>query len=136
MGRSFIVVAGWALLAGCLGAAARAADAAPPGDITLSGAFRRSNEKDQTHELKGVFTPAGQDEWKVVFTCQWKGKDQTFKGSLKGNLKDGEVTGSCAIAGGKRTWSVKGTAKAGVVTCKHYETTKGADSYSGDFTIR
>ena len=103
------------------------------GDLTYEGTFIRGKKKNKTYPLKAVFTPDGDKKWKVVWTFQWQKKPKTFKGTVEGDLLNGNLTGKSSTQNGKRNWTFEGTAKDGVLTCKHNEI-KGKEK-PGTFSI-
>ncbi|MCZ7646080.1 MAG: hypothetical protein M5U26_12465 [Planctomycetota bacterium] len=116
----------------CGSGACRAAD----GDVTCKGTFSWSNEKNQKHDIKGVFTPNGDKKWNVVWTFTWKGGAQTWKGTAEGDLTNGEVKGEGLHPNGKRTFSFVGAAKDGNMEIKHTETTGGRPKDTGVMVIK
>jgi hypothetical protein len=100
------------------------------GDVTLNGTFEAQGK---TCPLKAVLKCTGPGEWKTTYFFDWNGK-QTFTGAIKGNLQNGEVTGT-AVYGG-RTFGFKGQAVAGVLTFEHFETTGGGHKVTGKGTLK
>jgi hypothetical protein len=103
--------------------------------VTLTGTFVWTGKPKQVTSLKAVLTPTGPGEWKAVYTFTWGGA-MTFTGALKGDLRDGKVTGTGAPAGAKRTFEFDGTAANGVISFKHFETTGGKRTSTGAGTLQ
>lgn len=114
---------GLAVLCTLLTLGLSAATAGP--ELTLCGTFTWSNEDSQKHELHAKLTPTGTNEWQAVWDFKWKQRPMSFTGLVKGNLRNGPVTGTGDMADGKRRFSFEGTAKDGTITFEHYEVTRG-----------
>lgn len=113
------------------------ADVVKAGDEqSWAGKFSWNGKKGQKHDLKAVFKPEDNGSWSVEFKAKWNNKDMVYRGTVKGDLKSGEVSGEAKDSGGKRTWTFKGTVKDGVLDCKHTETTKGKETPTGDFSLK
>jgi len=97
-------------------------------NLTLRGTFTWSNEGNQKHDLHAKLTPSGTNEWKAVWDFKWKERPLTFTGSVKGNLRNGPITGTGDMGDGKRRFSLEGTAKEGAITFEHYEVTHSKKS--------
>ena len=97
-------------------------------ELALRGTFTWSNEGNQKHDLHAKLTPAGTNEWQAVWNFKWKERPMTFTGSVKGNLRNGPITGTGDMGDGKRRFTVEGTAKDGAITFEHYEVTHGKKS--------
>jgi len=97
-------------------------------NLTLRGTFTWSNEGNQKHDLHAKLTPSGTNEWKAVWDFKWKERPLTFTGSVKGNLRNGLITGTGDMGDGKRRFSLEGTAKEGAITFEHYEVTHSKKS--------
>ena len=97
-------------------------------NLTLRGTFTWSNEGNQKHDLHAKLTPSGTNEWKAVWDFKWKERPMTFTGSVKGNLRNGPITGTGDMGDGKRRFSLEGTAKEGAITFEHYEVTHSKKS--------
>ena len=106
------------------------------GDITLNGSFVRGGNSANKKTLKATLTSNGEGVYKVTWVADWNGKPNSFVGELKGDLKNGDITGTATDKSGKRTWRVAGKAAAGVLTFDHFETTKGHDSKTGTGTLQ
>jgi hypothetical protein len=116
------------LLAVGLVCVAFAAD--PPKTITLTGgAVWNGNNK--RAELTAVLNPTSPNNYSVVYTVVWQGSTQTWKGLMRGNLRNGEVAGTGATPDGKRTFIFEAVANNGVIEGKTYETTGGKQKLTG-----
>ena len=63
-------------------------------DETLTGSFVWTNDEgEETGDLKAVFTKAGDMAWKVTFYFDWEGDPNVWKGTAKGNLSSGKLSG-------------------------------------------
>jgi hypothetical protein len=103
-------------------------------EITMVGKFTYNHQAKTLHDLTAVLKPAGDNQWTAVYTFKWDGAAKTYKGTIKGSLKNGEVNGTGA--GDGRSFSFEGTAASGVLTFKCYETTGNMHKISGDGTLK
>lgn len=90
--------------------------------VVMKGHFVWNKQKDQKHDLTATFTPAGDDEWDVVFNFSWKNKPKRYSGEAKGSLVRGKFEGTALTDGGKRRWTYTGKTVAGTLRCKHTQT--------------
>jgi hypothetical protein len=125
----------WTTLA-ALGLMTGAGSMAGDNSVVLTGSFYRGNDTKATHPLKATLTPDGADQWKVVYDFTWGNKPHQYTGTIKGNLKNGAISGSGANEGGKRTWEIQGTAKDGEITFDHWETSGGKRARSGGAMLK
>jgi len=102
----------------------------PVGDITLNGSFVYSN---QTYALKAVLKPAGSNVWKATYYFTLDGA-KTYIGEVKGSLRDGAVAGTGN--GDNRNFMFRGTARGGVITFDHFETTGGKMEHMGNGMLK
>lgn len=108
----------------------------PNGPVTLTGTFSWNGQKGETFPLKAVLTPAGNNEYKAVYSFQWNKKDQRWRGTVSGNLQDGRVTGTGDAAQGNRRFIFDSISKDGTLTGKTFETTNGMRANTGDMLLR
>ncbi|NOU35672.1 MAG: hypothetical protein HOO88_02715 [Kiritimatiellaceae bacterium] len=95
-------------------------------EVAIKGTFVWEKKPETTHGLDAKLTPVGPNEWSVTWNFQWGNKPVTYVGIVKGNLLDGEVTGTANTTEGKeRSFAFEGTAKDGVIKMTHCETTRG-----------
>ena len=106
------------------------------GDITLNGSFVRGAKSGAPHDLKATLTPNGADDYKITWEAEWKGKLTLYTGQIKGDIKNGDFTGTATDKSGKRTWKVEGKAANGVLTFDHFETTGGREGKTGTGTLQ
>jgi hypothetical protein len=102
----------------------------------LSGTFYWGDKAGNTHPIKATLTPDQVGQWKVVYDFTWDKSARQYTGVIKGSLTNGEVTGTASNENGKRTWEIKGTAKGGVLTFDHWETTNGKRARTGGATLQ
>jgi len=96
-----------------------AADEKP---ITLHGEFVWNGDKAHAKTpVKAVLTPGSDQEYTAVYTFQWKGQPHTYKGSLKGTLQAGEVSGTGNSENNQRKFTFKGNATNGTIKAKCFE---------------
>ncbi len=98
--------------------------------LTLTGNAVWSSQAKKAIPVTLVCTPDGKGGWTTKFTAEWDKKPYVYTGTLTGNLKDGDFTGEAAEEKGKRKWTIKGTATAGVLAAKHSENNKETGSFS------
>ena len=132
--RRFVVVAVCGL---CLWASSghlfAADEDADTKEIALTGGAIWSGKR---APLKAVLTATGKNEYTVVYTFTWDGREQTWQGTMKGNLRSGIVTGTGATPDGRRTFVFRVRSVRGVMTGKHYETTGGRTKETGDIGLK
>lgn len=109
---------------------------AADGDVTVTGSFVWSAQKDKTHDIMGVFTPVGENKWSVVWSFKWDKGVQVWKGTAEGNLQDGELKGEALHPNGKRTFTFTTTAKDGQYSGKHTESTGGRSKDIGTIVLK
>jgi hypothetical protein len=97
---------------------ADAAAATASGDATASGWFVW-NGKGGQNALTATLKATGKNEYSAVYNFKWGKADKVYKGVIKGDLKNGEVTGTGD--GDGRKFGFTGTAKDGVITFKCVE---------------
>ena len=109
---------------------------AQPGEVTFAnGTFTWSGKPRQVNALKAVLKPtANNNEWSAVYTFTWDGAAKTYVGVIKGDLKNGAVSGTGD--GDRRNFSFEGTSQNGVITFKAFETTGGKKVPSGSGTMK
>ena len=106
-------------------------------EITLTGEFVWSSDKNQKkHDLRIVATPKPDGEYDAVYSFTWKKQKMNWKGTIKGNLKNGDVSGTGVNDDGKRTFEFTGKAADGIIDCKHTETTGKKQKPTGTMTIK
>ena len=111
-------------------------------DIDRSGSFTWQRKTPTSGDLKGTFTPTGEDTYSVVFHCEWRKKPLVYTGTVTGDIMHGKFSGLCTDAAGKRSWNIRGEVKDGVTTCEHFEIKKGKgeeapkERYTGTFEIK
>jgi len=141
-----VCVTGLSLLAAC----ACAADAGQPpkpeldkpvlkdGEILVSGTFVWSGKPKETHDIYAVLKPKAANEWTATYTFKWGKNNMTYLGAMKGDLKNGVLTGEGAPKDKSRTFVFEGTAKNGSVDFKGIETTGGkrVNQATGTFKTR
>jgi hypothetical protein len=99
----------------------------PAGEITLRGeCFFNRNKGTFTAKLK----PAGDNTYDVVYDVVWGGRNSTWKGTIKSDLK-GEISGSGT--GGSGTFEFSGKFVNGVARCPYRE--NGPRGRSGSLTL-
>jgi hypothetical protein len=99
-----------------------------PGEMTLVGQFTWTGKPRQTDPLKAVLKPTGDSEWSAVFTFTWDGRPKTYVGTVKGDLRNGEVSGTGNGDGRKFTFS--GKSQNGVSTITAFENNARCGSVS------
>jgi hypothetical protein len=104
---------------------------APAGQVTLEGQFDW-NGKNRS-PLSAVLTPSGEGKWTAVFSFNWRGRGHRWQGTFSGDPKNGEVSGTSGS--GNRSWVFRGRSEKGVITCRHFETTRGNEQPTGSFTL-
>jgi len=102
----------------------------------MTGTFNWNGIKGKNYDLKAVLKLTGPGQWDAVYTFVWKGKNMTYTGVIKGDLANGEVTGTGNPADKSRTFAFKGTAKDGVIAMSHTETTGGKTVATGTGTMK
>jgi hypothetical protein len=112
-----------------------AADTKDAKEVNLSGAAVW-NGNHKTAVVKAVLTPTGDKTYDAVWTFTWEKSSNTWKGTVKGDLKNGVVTGTGATPDGKRTFIFQARAVNGVITGQHWETTGGKQKLTGDLQFK
>lgn len=107
----------------------------PAGDVNMTGTFVWNGERNgEKHDLKVVLTPTGPNQYKAVYTFTWKGTPKTYVGTISGNLRSGEVTGTGD--GDRRNFTFTGTAQNGVIDFKAFELIRGRPTPQGSGTMK
>lgn len=104
------------------------------GDVTMTGTFVWVGKAAETHELKAVLTPTGPGQYKAVYTFTWNRTPKTFTGTVTGNLRSGEISGTGE--GDRRKFTFTGTARNGVTDFKALELIGARTSAAGHGTLR
>ena len=130
-----IFIARYALIAWL---AVRAAPAAPraPATLQLEGTFEWKGRRGEIHDLAGTLNQSGAVQWTVVWTFQWNNRPMTYTGVVTGDPRNGKISGIGVDERARRTFTFEGTAKDGVWTFQHFETTRGAPQATGHGTAR
>ena len=103
--------------------------------VLKGGAVWNGNKKTAT--VTAALTPTEKkNEYSVVYDFTWEGSRQTWKGIMRGNLRNGTVAGTGATPDGRRTFVFQTRAVNGVLTGKHYETTGGKTKLTGDIGLK
>lgn len=109
-------------------------------NMALAGTYTWGKKAAKNQTITATMTPGpataeGAPTWTISFDARWKGKQHRYSGQLTGDATAGTVTGTAADAKGKRTWRLTGQMQNGSLVCKHYETTKGKDKFTGEVTL-
>lgn len=107
-------------------------------DETLTGTFVWTNDDGEIGgDLKAVFTPAGDKEWKVAFYFDWEGEPHIWKGTAKGSLTRGKLSGEVtADLGQPVTFAFSGKFKDGSFRGTHRRLRdEGKDRQTGRLTL-
>jgi len=105
-------------------------------EIKIKGTFFWDQKKKDVVDIKIALTPGGAGEYEAVYKFRWGKQDMTWKGTVKGDLKNGEVSGTGGPPDGARTFVFTGKAADGVIACQHSETTQGRAGPTGEMTLR
>lgn len=105
-----------------------------PGEVTLNGTYTWNGKPRETVALKADLKPTGNGEWRAVYTFMSGTTKKTWTGTVKGDLKNGEVSGTGG--GDGRTFVFTGTSRDGVITFNHFETTGGRRVATGPGMLR
>lgn len=103
--------------------------------IKLTGTYLTRYDPGVQHTVTAVLTPTGQNEYKAVYTFDWKKSKQVWNGTLTGNLRDGAVSCTAATPDGRRRFVMRATAAQGVVKGQTFEL-KGKDDPTGTIEWR
>ena len=90
-------------------------------EVTLSGSFVWERpDKSTDGELEVVFTPAGKEQWIVVFNFDWEDEPRVFEGTAQGSLT-GDLSGNVASddPGHPLKFEFKGAFSDGTFTGTH-----------------
>ncbi len=74
-----------------------------------------------TQPLRAEFIATGEGAWKVAFYFKHRGRPHTYRGTAKGSLTDGELSGTVKTEDQSRTFSFEGSHKGGTFRGTHYE---------------
>jgi len=118
--------------------AAPADPAAPraPAKLQVEGTFEWNGRRGEQHDLEGTLTPDGDKQWTAVWKFKWNNRPMTYTGVVTGDPRNGKISGTGVDGRARRTFTFEGTAKDGVWTFLHYETTRGAPQATGPGTAR
>lgn len=119
-----------ALLLGMFSFVGMTAHAADGEKVIVNGKFEWTT-RPGFHDLKGTLTPTGENQWNVAWSFKWNGKATVYQGVVKGDLMNGEVSGTGNDAQRNRSFSFKGTAKDGTLQFTHSENTRGKSKATG-----
>lgn len=103
------------------------------GGGVMTGTFVWNGKAGQTNPLKAVLTRTGAGQYTAVYTFTWSGTPKTYVGTVTGNLRNGEVSGTGD--GDRRKFTFTGTAKNGLITFKAFEVTGGRTLPQGHGTL-
>jgi len=130
--RLILAAAACTLCAMGLGYATLAADAK---QINLVGGAIWNGNKHRA-DFKAALTPTGDKQYDVVYTVTWDKATTTWKGTMKGELKNGVVEGTGVMPNTGRTFIFQAKAVDGVLIGKHWETTGGKKKLTGDIGLK
>ncbi|MEO1366243.1 MAG: hypothetical protein AAFX50_03625 [Acidobacteriota bacterium] len=102
-------------------------------DKTLIGEYHWN--QGYSGDLKAVFTPEGENQWKVSFYFDFRNEARVYTGTVTGSM-DGELEGTVNNENKKRTFVFKGAFEDGVFQGDHNETTPGRDRRTGTLTLQ
>lgn len=138
MSRAALVLAGILIVLGCGNSESWAGEGEKAGKpVTFTGTFNWKRQGKKTHDLKGIFTPDGENKYKVVWHFKWRKKPVKYEGFVNGNIQNGEISGEGWTANKKRRWTFKGVAKNWTLQCNHTEVSnKKKPVPTGTFTIK
>ena len=109
----------------------------------MKGYFIWKNKPTDKHDLTVEATPAGPNQWNLLYYFVWNKKDTVYEGTMTGDPKNGTVKGDAKMRGDEgpasaknRFWTFTGTAKDGVITIEHFEKNKnGGQGPTGTGTL-
>ncbi len=107
-----------------------------PTTVQIEGTFEWNGRRGETHELEATLKPEGANKWNAVWKFKWNNRPMTYEGTVTGDLQNGEISGTGIDTRARRTFTFEGTAKNGVWTFQHYETTRGSPQATGPGTAR
>lgn len=93
-------------------------------DVRLKGRYRW-DVGGAEGPLEARFTPEAGGTWRVSFSFRFDGRDHQYEGTASGNPEQGEVSGEVNRGTGGRTFTFKGTSRAGRFTGTHGERERG-----------
>jgi hypothetical protein len=105
-------------------------------EVQIKGTFFWDKKKNEVVDIKIALTSTAAGEYDAVYKFRWSKKDLTWKGTVKGDLKNGEVSGTGGPPDGSRSFTFTGKAANGVIACQHAETTQGRAGPTGDMTLK
>lgn len=90
--------------------------------ITWTGSFVWKKRDKDTHQVKAVFIPDGENKWKVSFFFEFRDEDHVYTGSAEGSLEGGELKGEVfSDDKKKRKFMFRGDVKDGEFSGTHEE---------------
>ncbi len=103
-------------------------------EITMKGVAIWSGKR---ANVTAVLTPTNKkNNYTVVYTFKWGGRDMEYVGKMKRNLKKGTIIGSGAPQNKARTFVYKLKLVKKRFIGKHYETTSGKTKLTGDMYLK
>ena len=102
--------------------------------VELEGEYVWSH-RDDSGNLRAVFTPTGDATWDVAFHFTFRGKPHTYAGTTKGSLTAGPLEGTVKNENKKRTFTFSGTSEGGSFSGKHAELEDGTPYPTGTLTL-
>jgi len=85
------------------------AELEPSETITRYGHYTWNSGKPS--DLRAVFTPDGNQRWRVDFYFRFRGQRHVYSGTAQGNLDDGRLQGQVTNESGARSFSFEGWTK-------------------------
>ena len=87
-------------------------------DVAIKGSYTTRFENDRPNVIGGSLSQAVAGEWKGTLTTDWKGKMQSFTGTVTGDLTKGKVKGDFRLGDPQHGRRFVFTAKADNYTLK------------------
>jgi hypothetical protein len=115
-------------------AAVQSVNAPAAEERTLTGEYWWE-ETGRSGDLRTVFTPTGEGSWDVVFYFKFRGESHVYRGTARGSLSNGALSGKVVNESKRRTFTFEGTVKDGAFEGSHAEIFGSGPSRTGTLNL-
>jgi hypothetical protein len=105
-------------------------------EVTCEGSYTTHYKNDRPNRIKGGVNKTGANQYEGELTTDWKGSVQRYRGTLTGNLQQGEVEGDFVMAKTNRRFRFTAQADNGVLRGPIVELKGGSEAPCGELELR
>jgi hypothetical protein len=105
-------------------------------DVVCEGSYTSQFKNDRPNKINGGVNKTGKNQYEGELTSDWKGKIMSYRGTMIGDLKNGEVKGDFRMAGNNRHFLFTAQANQSVMRGKIVEAKGDKEVGVGELELR